>query len=606
VPSSSNRRWPLVFESLAVGLSPVIAFFVLRLRAMAPVELPDPSMHTIYVVDPAQMFNRYAAAFAATARMREGAQAGFLVLARLAYLGFGILPGFFVTRYVFALIAVVPAYVLMRRLYGIWAGAVVTIVILSCPVIITAWGTDYPDCAVVSYVAGAVACLAMGSSGRFRRGFIVAGGALLTLGVFSHGMGVVLAVTTLLVYGLVGLVRQPRRLVADIGVLGLTGVVTTGLLMVASRLVLGQFNFIAPTIAGAEYLNRPDQIIQWHSSNWRWAPYVAYLLVPPSVIVSFLVVFSRRLASIPTPVMFVGLVCTAQVAVFSYLQFGYHVQTLEMHFFSSTMWGSVAIALGVVLAEMAKPLSAHRLWRYVPALCVLAVPLCYEADANVPAFGWVPYGFVLAGVPVLLAVIVRLWARPRATHSALRATVVLTVAVSLIATSGALLELTVAPRPQTPPLKAIALAGDPSSGYNTALGGDASALIDWYQVSACLPGFVGNPSYNGEQLLMWFFYDVPDLLEPVGIFHEGYDSLGFGLPILTPSDEHELATRRPAELLLLGLTTRGFKSALRDLGPYQPVLVRATVLKHGTAVLHASLIVLRAFARRSIWPAGAS
>jgi hypothetical protein len=598
VPSSSNRRWPLVFESLAVGLSPVIAFFVLRLRAMAPVELPDPSMHTIYVVDPAQMFNRYAAAFAATARMREGAQAGFLVLARLAYLGFGILPGFFVTRYVFALIAVVPAYVLMRRLYGIWAGAVVTIVILSCPVIITAWGTDYPDCAVVSYVAGAVACLAMGSSGRFRRGFIVAGGALLTLGVFSHGMGVVLAVTTLLVYGLVGLVRQPRRLVADIGVLGLTGVVTTGLLMVASRLVLGQFNFIAPTIAGAEYLNRPDQIIQWHSSNWRWAPYVAYLLVPPSVIVSFLVVFSRRLASIPTPVMFVGLVCTAQVAVFSYLQFGYHVQTLEMHFFSSTMWGSVAIALGVVLAEMAKPLSAHRLWRYVPALCVLAVPLCYEADANVPAFGWVPYGFVLAGVPVLLAVIVRATRRRATRFSGRYAARALGIGLGIVALAGSLLVLTVARSPTLPPFVGLATSPDPAPTYASALGGGSASLVDWYDLSAELPGFVGDPTYYGEQLLTWVPAKIGVLIEPVGMFHAGFDMLA-DLPALTAADAAELGSRRPAEVLMLSETSADFAVALDHLGPYDATVVRTTVLRHGTAVLHACLVDLNMFAKPS-------
>jgi hypothetical protein len=601
LPLRRGRRWLLLAESVAVLVSPLVGFFVLRMRAMAPVELPDPSMHTIYIVDPSQMFTRYAAAFAATARMREGAQAGFLVLARLAYLGFGALPGFFVMRYFLALVLVVPAYVLIRRLYGVPAAALAVVVLLSCPVIITAWGTDYPDCAVVSYVAGAVACLAMPPRERWRPGWLAAGAVLLSLATWSHGMGVVLSACTLAVYVLVRLSGARRHLVRDVVFFAAVAATTTVVLMEASLLVLGQFDFIRPAIAGAEFLNRPDQTRQWHSSNWRWAPYVAYLLVPPSVVVAFGLSFYRRLSRLPMPQAFVGLVCAVQLGVFSYLQFAYHVQALEMHFFSSTLWGVVCLALALTLAEVARPLSGRPVARWLPAVLVLAVPLAYEADPHVPAFGWLPAGAALAAVPVVAAATMRSWnlgVTPAHSQRRPGPGFVTALALALVAMTGSLLVLTVAPRPAVPAFKGLATAGDPPSNYNAALGGPAAGLIDWYQVSASLPGFVGDPTYKGEQLLMWASSTQTwALIEPIGMFHAGFDLLP-GLPVLGAADAAKLATRRPAELLLLSLTGARFDSALVALGRYQPLLARTTLLHKGTAVLHAWLIVLRSFSPR--------
>jgi hypothetical protein len=601
-PRHSRRHhgWALVGEAAAVALSPLVAYFVLRIRGMAPVSLPDSSMHTIYIVDPREMFTRYSAALDPTARLREGAQVGFLVVARLFDVAFGAVPGFFATRYLFALIAIVPAYVLLRRLYGIPAGALAVVALLSSPVMITAWGTDYPNSAVISYIAGAVACLAMPCRDRWRSVCLVLSGLLLTMAVWSHGMGIVLAGTTIAVYAAVRLLRARQHLFRDGAVLAGVGVLATLSLMVASGLIFGQFNFIRPTFTAAAYLNQPAEILLFHSTNWRWAPYLAYLLVPPSVIVMFAVTFARRLREVPTPQLFVGLACTAQFAVYAYLQFGYHVESLEMYYFSSTLWGVICLALAVILAELCRSLSSRRLLRWLPVLLLAAVPLAYEAYPHVPAFGWLPTGAALAAVAVVFTGALRLTNRARGEPSAFRVGSGFAAATAIVAVAGSLLVLTVAPSPVHRPLRGMAHAADPPAPYSTALGGSASLQIDWYQISADLPSFVGNATYRGEQLLMWFPYDPSGVLtETVGIYHGRFNSLPSNPGVLTAPDAAMLARRRPAELLLLSTTGAQFGSALQYLGPYRPVLVRTAVMREGAAVLHMWLIVLTSFARHA-------
>jgi 4-amino-4-deoxy-L-arabinose transferase-like glycosyltransferase len=586
----ARLRWAVWLEALGVALSPVAAAVVLRLRLMAPSALPDPAIHTAYIIDPSQMFARYPAFFAATGRLREAARVGFVVPARLAYLAFGAVPGFFVTRYVFALVAVVPIYLLLRRLYGRPAGVVGILAVLSSPVIITAWGTDYPDSAVVAYAAGWLACLAMPCGPRSRRMWLAAAGVLVTLAVWSDGFAVLLAGGTLLGYLGVRLARDRDRLLGDLALLAGVGIAVTALLVAASAVVIGHANFIAITWQSYRFLSRPGQTRLWHSANWRWVLYVPYLLVPPAVLGAFAVAFARRGRPVPTPVLVVGVAAAGQLAIYALMQFAGSVQTLEYYFSSSALWGAVCLVLAITVAELAKPLVGRPFARWLPAAVLLAVALGYEADPHVPPFGLAPLGVILATAAVVIAAAARGCARFRDRPVAATAT-----GLTLAALVGATLVLTVAPVPYHRQLPGtVPPSIEPAPPYASALGGSGTIYIDRYQVAAALPFFVGRPAYTGEQLLMWGPSSQKDsYVEYAGVVARGEVNLLPGQPPeLIRADRAKFSRRRPAELLLFGSSAASFPAALRNLAGYRPTLMRSGELRAGPVLLHVWLIRL--------------
>ena len=279
-PARPWPAWTRWLEALGVALSPAAAALVLRLRLMAPSILPDPALHTSYIVEGRDVITRYAW-LAHVGLLREGGRVGFLVPARLAYLAFGAVPGFFVIRYMFALIAVGPVYLLLRRLYGPAAGVAGIVVVLSSPVIITAWGTDYPDSAIVSYVLGGMACLVMPSAPRWRRAWLAAAGVLMTLALWSHLIAVPLVGVTLAAWLGVRLVRERAGLPGDLAVLAGVAAAVTGLLVLASAMLFGYANFFALTWAGYRYLAQASQTAIWpcwpasrprSPACWCWGP----------------------------------------------------------------------------------------------------------------------------------------------------------------------------------------------------------------------------------------------------------------------------------------------------------------------------------------------
>jgi hypothetical protein len=582
--------WRTLLESLAVAVSPVAAFFGLRIRLMPLPDLNDPAMHTTFIVDPQSIFLRYMAAFTPSARLREGARVAFLVPGRIAYLLFGAVPGFVVFRYVLALVAIVPAYLLLRRLYGRPAGAVAAVVILSSPVVITAWGTDFPNSAAISYLIAATACLAMPSI-RHRTAWLTASAVCFTLAVWSIATTAPLIIVTLAVYALVRFQRDRARMFRDAIVMAVTALAVTAVLVIASGVVLGQFNYITPTVESLLYLGHKSIEALYHSSNWRWAPYVAYLLVPPAIVGLWVLAFGGRLKTIGSAQLIIGLACAAQLVTSVLLQFVGKVQILEEDYFSSLLWAGLSLSLAMSLVQLGRPILDHPRFAWLLPALLLVVPLAYELDPHVPPFGWLPVGVALVVVVLGIALIATRLRRLPPTRPARVA-----AGVSLALVAGGLLIVTVSPIPVHPMLPGTIF--DPTPQYATALGGDDARAVSLYVVTADIPGFVGPATYSGEQLLIWWPRDEQqEILGPIGIYHAFYDSIPGDLGQLITPARQMIEQRQPAQILLMSFTGQGFAQSLTALAPFQPVLVRGGVLSSGSVGLHLWLIDLDKYFR---------
>jgi hypothetical protein len=608
-PGQQRSLWRICVEALLLAVSPAAAFFGLRLTLMAPPDLNDPAMHTTFILDPHDIFLRYAAVFQPTERLREGARVGFLVPGRIAYLLFGGVPGFVVFRYVLALIAVVPAYLLLRRLYSPVAGVIAVIVILSCPVVILAWGTDFPDSAAVSYLIGGLACLAMPSA-RHRIWWLVGSAVLFTFAVWALATSGALVLATVLAYWLVRRQRDRPHLVRDLSVMVGVAVGVTGLLMIASGVLIGPWDFILTTIQSLIYLAEPAQTIANHSRSPLWAPYITYLLVPPAVGLACYAAFGgrlkdviakgrigrigKRLGTIPTAQLVISIACAFQILIYSILQFVGSTQVLEVHYFSSTLWGSVLLTLAITIAELGAPILEHARYRWLIPVGLVAVPLVFELSPSVPQFGWMPVGLLIVVAIVLLAWVAR---REAASHDIMRSR--LMIGGALTAIIAGLLVLTVTPTAHkhepgtvqdTFPDYAYTLGGnDPAWGSD-------STWVNLYAVTTEMPDFVGPATYSGEQLLMWWNNNqLKELREPIGIFHAFFDSIPSDLGDLTPLDKYFFGQRHPAQILLMSLTGQGFQASLDSLQPYGAQLVKSGVLRSGSVALHLWLIDLHQY-----------
>jgi hypothetical protein len=369
-----------------------------------------------------------------------------------------------------------------------------------------------------------------------------------------------------------------------VALLLVTAIGVTGLLAICSKLLLGQFNFVSPTVRSAIDLSSASALLANHSASWSWAPYDNYLLVPPAIVAAYVVLFARRRRPVSTAKLFIGITGAVQLSLFALLQFVGSVQTLERHYFSSVLWSSVNIMLAVIVAELAQPFVRRSATRHSDV-----ADFDHRPSRLAGVSQWLtvtaPAGLVL-GVGLR-----RHGGRRGAMRSSLRRFAWAAVVVVITGTG---LVLTVAPGTKHPtPANTVY---DPPPLYASALGGNDNAYVAEYAVSTELPAFVGRPAYPGEVLLTWEpRQEFLELQEPMGIFHNRLTWVSSTFPVLRRAAARHLAHLHPGQVLLMSLTGQGFAQAVRSLAPFQATVIRRAILSSGWYHLHLWLIDLRRY-----------
>jgi hypothetical protein len=530
---------------------------------MAQPGMIDPFFYTAYSQNGPELIARYGTGNYYWVRV------GFILPARITYLLFGALPGFFALRYVLALLAIVPPYLLCRRLYGIPAGWAAVAAILVSPPILTAWSTDYPDSSAVSYLLAGTACLVMPS--RHRSVFVAAAGALFALAVHSQVVAALVVLGAVAAY-IIAFAQDARTVAWHLLLLGAASVAVTGLLILGSWAFLGAPDILTPTKAAVHRLNDPAALAIFRSHNYHWFRYEFYLLAPPVLAAAWLGLRWRDQPSREEKALVLGVA----LAYLGYTaeQFGGRSWAMEYYLWSSLLFPGAALVLSIVVVVASKPFFP----RLAPVLVVLPLALLPLRDVigmQIPAV------LSLAAALLVAAVVARIGTAP----------VRLVAAASIAALAFGLMALT---RPAPPGATLY-----PVPDYAHAIWGGEQQTIDEYDVATQLKTVVPSVREEPGTLQLWW---TPRFSETVNKSAAQYlwfadNGLPNTMPELTSSEATTLATVRPRWLVLLSADGKEFDAAQDQLARrgFQPKTWRNRVLISGSAQLHVRVLELTAY-----------
>jgi hypothetical protein len=575
-------------ESGLLGLSPLLVVWPLRAQLWAPAYWIDPYLHTAVVQHGRDLLDRYGA------DNRQFARVGFTVPGRLFNLVFGDVGGYLAFRYFLALVAVVPAYLLFRRLCGRAAGAVAVVAMLANPVVLLAWGSDYGDCSAVSYLVAGTCCLVMPAASPRRRGaWVTLAGVALSLALHSMFVTLPLVGALVLAHAALTARRSRREALTQLGLLAGVLVVTTGVLVLMAKLLFGAGDILTPTWAAYQGLRMPDQVMRWHSPSGRWALQDPHLLVPPAAIAAWAAARWRRGA--PVAELTVVLAAALQSLAYGYLQFLNTEQTLEFYLYLSLLWPAVVLVSAFAVVAVAERLLGSVWTAWVPATLVLLAPLALHPFRERLVFRVPWLGLLLAAALLATAAVGRA-ARVRAHPAG-----ALVLCAALVVGSYVLLAGKDTHKPWLP-----GQVHYPPPHYAAVIGTPYGQQQDEYAAASQLHHVVPAPQRPGTPLLLWWTRTPFSSAVNIAAAQYGWNrnALRGSLPAATPADLSQIRQWEPDYLVLLSPTGREFDAAVRTLarGGVPATVTRTATLQHLSATVFVQVVRIGAGAGQQPGP----
>jgi len=481
---------------------------------------------------------------------------GFIGPAHLTYVFFGPLGGFYVLRYILALVATVPLYLLLRQWHGKSLGLLGVVLVITSPVFYNAWGDDYPDSAALSYLLAASSLLLL-QTRRRRDRILVLFGSGAFYGLALHCQAVTAALVASAVGGYVAVMSVARRrhtvrntLWVDCAVIFGGIIAVSSLFVLISWLWFGQWDIFSPTWRNYLWLRTPSQVANWHSANWRWSRTVPYVVLPPVLAGAWLlqVVFVRpRRAEVAA-----GVGAVLQIGAFYALQFVGDVATVEFKSYSAMLWAPVTVLAALILIGLIHTVVRNGKMLWLPVGAVVGVALFWSFFSPTLDLRGGVRMIGAAATILLLGVLAVLYRRRIVAAFAVVGFVVVGFVVTTAPTA----------RPALPGTSPFT----PHADYGRVLGHAAAEEIDAYRVAARIPALVGPATAPGQQLVFWWPYGAPGVVNQLST-----EYLWRQLESGVPSAERlrtvvaQLRTMRPAPLVLIGADEHDFGRFLATL-----------------------------------------